>query len=336
MIDAYEIGIQLLLQEDVSAGLAVINGGLAEVDRAIAATSADLVGLVQKAEAATRAVAAALGGRSVPAATADQPAGATAEQVKHLKLERAPAAPPVVLPGSAADTGEPNTAQVVAPAAQSAGTPSSREQVAVVQETRERTVPSSAPVLSGPPERTADDRGEQAAQVGSTASDPVALPEQITSVAPSSKNPVQQPAKEVATAAQEQRRSVTPPSPRLALTASINHAQSRSMPEAPAGRARHMSMANAAARPERPAAPWSGVEQVGFHTQTTRLQEKPAAPRSAGQDRNDTGGGTVMLDGRLVGQWLSDHMAREASRPPAGTSFFDPRQTPAWTVSGAL
>ena len=43
-----------------------------------------------------------------------------------------------------------------------------------------------------------------------------------------------------------------------------------------------------------------------------------------------------MLDGRLVGYWLSEQMARDASRPGGGTTFFDPRQAPAWTPSGVL
>jgi hypothetical protein len=47
MIDAYEIGIQLALQDGVSAGLEVISRELAEVDRAVAATSAGIANLTQ-------------------------------------------------------------------------------------------------------------------------------------------------------------------------------------------------------------------------------------------------------------------------------------------------
>ena len=71
MIDAYEIGIQLLLQEDVSAGLDVINLGLADVDRAIAATSAHLVGLGQEAERVAKAVSATVGGKLPQVVAAD-------------------------------------------------------------------------------------------------------------------------------------------------------------------------------------------------------------------------------------------------------------------------
>ena len=63
------------------------------------------------------------------------------------------------------------------------------------------------------------------------------------------------------------------------------------------------------------------------------------APQPAGRGGGGSGEqrmGVVQLDGRLVGHWLSESMAREAGRPGAGTTFFDPRQGPAWTPSGAL
>ena len=64
------------------------------------------------------------------------------------------------------------------------------------------------------------------------------------------------------------------------------------------------------------------------------MGERAAAP--LGADRGSGGGemGPVMLDGRLVGHWLSERMARDASRPSAGPSFFDARQAPAWSPSG--
>lgn len=64
MIDAYEIGIQLALQDGVSAGLEVISRELAEVDRAVAATSAGLLNLTHAAEATVRAITAAAGARA--------------------------------------------------------------------------------------------------------------------------------------------------------------------------------------------------------------------------------------------------------------------------------
>ena len=37
--------------------------------------------------------------------------------------------------------------------------------------------------------------------------------------------------------------------------------------------------------------------------------------------------GTIVLDGFSLGRWMLDHFAREASRPGAGTTSFDPRIT---------
>ena len=48
------------------------------------------------------------------------------------------------------------------------------------------------------------------------------------------------------------------------------------------------------------------------------FSEPAVAPRSEGQRSGGVGSGPVLLDGRLVGQWLSERMARDASRPGAG------------------
>ena len=56
--------------------------------------------------------------------------------------------------------------------------------------------------------------------------------------------------------------------------------------------------------------------------------ERDNAPSAAAP----ASGGTVLLDGQLVGQWLMDRMARDAERPPAGLTGFDVRQAPSWSV----
>lgn len=63
------------------------------------------------------------------------------------------------------------------------------------------------------------------------------------------------------------------------------------------------------------------------------------APTPAGRDGGGAGDvvlGNIMLDGHAVGTWMASRMARDAGRPGAGTTSFDPRQAPAWTPSGAL
>jgi len=100
-------------------------------------------------------------------------------------------------------------------------------------------------------------------------------------------------------------------------------AVSEAAPQAPA--ARHSPAAPAARiATEAPSAP--GAEMPA---------ERPAAPAASAQDGGRSGG-DVMLDGRLVGHWLADRMGRDAGRPSAGTTHFNPRQAPAWKASGAL
>ena len=57
MIEAYEIGISLALQDGVSEGIAVIRRELATLDQAIAATTSNFARLQQVAGAAPRAPA---------------------------------------------------------------------------------------------------------------------------------------------------------------------------------------------------------------------------------------------------------------------------------------
>jgi len=94
-----------------------------------------------------------------------------------------------------------------------------------------------------------------------------------------------------------------------------------------------------AAAPRTPAAPVaaSGMAAGGMAAAPggELFAGKPSAPPPQAQDGGRSGG-DVMLDGRLVGHWLADRMGRDAGRPPAGTTHFDPRQAPAWTPSGAL
>jgi hypothetical protein len=74
-----------------------------------------------------------------------------------------------------------------------------------------------------------------------------------------------------------------------------------------------------------------------------------AAPGAAGPDDalspawppQDAGGeaqagaetamqGVIEVDGAALGRFVAEHLAREAGRPQAGMTGFDPRQTPPW------
>ncbi|WP_216851195.1 hypothetical protein [Acidisphaera sp. L21] len=41
--------------------------------------------------------------------------------------------------------------------------------------------------------------------------------------------------------------------------------------------------------------------------------------------------GDIVLDGARVGRWMTSSLARQASRPAAGPTGPDPRQTPLWS-----
>lgn len=59
----------------------------------------------------------------------------------------------------------------------------------------------------------------------------------------------------------------------------------------------------------------------------------PALPSVAPQSTQPTSGhtsGDVFLDGTRLGTWMTNHLAREASRPPGGSTGFDPRMGIAW------
>jgi hypothetical protein len=68
------------------------------------------------------------------------------------------------------------------------------------------------------------------------------------------------------------------------------------------------------------------VAAPGDDAAPPRAHAPPAAPTGRGGPT----GGDVFLDGMRVGTWLADHLAREAGRPQAGGTAFDPRLTPAW------
>ncbi len=64
-------------------------------------------------------------------------------------------------------------------------------------------------------------------------------------------------------------------------------------------------------------------------------QHAPAAPKSppatrpdqpqATQNMAEPCQGTIFLDGTLLGRWMIDHLARQATRPASGTTGIDPR-----------
>jgi len=327
MIDAYEIGIQLALQDGVSAGLEVIGRELAEVDRAVAATSAGLQSLTLAAQGAVRAASAATGVQ-IPA-TAQVPS--TEDESQAATQTQVPARlPPRPLAGSTAPVAEVQVAGQGTVATHTAPASLVREPASAAP----RRVTVSAPVIA-------------------PQSFPAIAPvEAGRSVAPRRSAP----APELVFHAEKPEPSATvisevPSSPQA--IAPVASAQERepmraSLAQAIAPRARREAILGtgqgpravpfnvAATVPRSAATPGSAGESGAAAPRGAGITESAVAPRPRPRHDGNNDMGSVMLDGRLVGYWLSEQMAREASRPPGGTSFFDPRQTPAWTPSGAL
>lgn len=345
MIDAYEIGIQLLLQDDVSAGLVVINQGLAEVDRAIAATSADLAGLVREASQATKAVASATPGRVGSAVLPQSSVVSPAENVGAPGLGRAMGPAPARVASALTAPGEPIRGEtVVAPVSLATALPANAVERTAVDHPVEAVAPRSpvSPIAPSSEVSTAarELTPERVASTPSVSPEPAVVTPSIraepqeaipasTGTAPGGR-PALAPLPNVF------RETALVSNAPVAMTASVN--QSRVAAQTGGGQVALQQAAPQvpSRQRERPVASWGTSAQQGQARREMRPAERAAAPAASARDQGGSSGGSVMLDGRLVGQWLADHMGREASRPPSGTTFFDPRQTPAWNIAGAL
>lgn len=337
MIDAYEIGINLLLQDDVSAGLAAIGKELADVDRAIATTSAGFATLVREAERAAKAASAVGSGKTAPITGAEAAAPSAADhdavtarpratdaaappgQSEAPPVEPAPAQERPAKPVSAALTSPerssaPEAGREVSPPAMSTAPP---QQETVMHPAGRSRSADGTPDLPDP-------------SAGVPPKDPALLPTTTEvihretvltgpSLAPVSKTPSM---------------DNVAPGPIPAITAAIPTLASREAHEPPPGIYRDKS---APYRPREPAiAPRAHVRERRPEGDAPGPADPMPSQSQSHQKGEEDNGGTVMLDGRLLGQWLTNAMSRDASRPPSGTSFFDPRQTPAWHISGAL
>ena len=341
MIDAYEIGIQLALEDGVSAGLAVINQELAQVDRAIAATSAGLTNLTRVAETATKAAAAAFGARAVGASApanvdvvpvADESAGGKTRVVSDagvtpaLALTReTPQSAGGELPATERAALEAGLAAAPVPLSLPAPpvTP-------IVMQTSGDV--SSTLILQQPLSFTASPAAPRPPQEQRPVSPTVSPPQRAAQVQVPIERRWQAVSSEPSsTAAAVSDREPMTAAVARALTLPDSSAPARSKATLPPVPPAYEGRAATPFLPSAQRAPATPPMQRGSPDAETSV-----APQPRMRDEGSGAGGTVMLDGRLVGYWLAEQMARDASRPPAGTTYFDSRQTPAWTASGAL
>ncbi len=344
MIDAYEIGIELALQDGVSAGLQVVTRELAAIDAAVAASNAGLVALTRTAAAAAAASGGAVARAAKPIETkpvisvgersgageATAPLTTTvADTADEMGLATPAAAPVVETSGETGGrSGDAPVEQVQLaksgpPEPEIAGTPTFSE-----------TMEAAAPAQGLPPRAdqapvVTVNRLEAAASGRLDQAEPGTAPTIAATQAERSSDAV------ASVAPQRERLSAaraTAPVAAERVRADVGRFRSDKEAVAPAepklrfaGADERPPPSAVAAVPQAPTAPMAGL-----------FAERAAAPQPESEGRGESGGGTIVLDGRVVGQWLSERMARDAARPGAGTTFFDPRQAPAWTPSGVL
>jgi len=323
MEDAYTVGIRLALDDGVSAGIAVINGELAALDRAIAGTTMGLERLRMFG-----------GSAGVSAATDLQHVARQGGQVMQLSVPP----PEVTAPAASVRT------DATAVTSQAAAMP-----LAV-------TPPPTAPViriLSPLPLPL-----PAASQLPMALPPPTAPPlPDFTAFAPSPSAIARTDARPLATTAPpavqviehrsqpllcEIERSAAP-SPASLPSEPLSMASAASLPAVaptipvPVPRAAAVSPASAAppamtaafVRSTGATVPASGTSFTAGPSGVANKQRERQSPlpeqATAGHSQGD-----VFLDGARVGRWMADTLTREAARPSAGSTPFDPRMGPSW------
>jgi len=321
MEEALAVGVRLVLDDGVSAGIASMRRELAAMDRAMAATSAGAAQVRLMSDGVERSVAAGLRaarqgasllGHAAPPAVPAEPA---------TPVGTAPVGtPPVGTTPGRAEWPKPETVR--------APEPTRDERMAPVVRI---FVPAEEPVRPEAPVRT-EPRG-----VGAIAPErplaivpPVPAAAMVAPMVPAvpvaaglapSRGAVAEAERPVARAD-----GFAPVAPRVSVSAVMNlPAASETMaPVVPA-------LPRAAPPDALPGvmAPASAVAPASVSASAPG----GSPPGVAIPERKPDGGpnqGDVFLDGTRVGRWMSDYLAREAGRPQGGSTGFDPRMSPGW------
>ena len=304
MIDAASIGIRLALDDGVSEGIASIRRDLAAFDRAVGGSSANLLhlrGLVETlgaqslfwlAETTRTAVAALLPQpRPVPAPSAAVPP----DFFSFDTPLRAPTSPifPQAPPGTPSAAGEPGALPPMAPRDAALRL----EEISLLRG-RIAAVPPAQLRLPVFADFSPFGRVLAAAPItashAETPSRPVAAPmlEALAVRAPVAPLPL----------------PLAAPSPVAGHTASSATWPAR-LPVAPnADLAASIRLV--------PPEPVELTSSVGRQASNATAKQSEVAE--------------IHIDGYLLGRFVNDHLARAATRPPAGGTGFDPRLSPAW------
>jgi hypothetical protein len=304
MEDTYEIGVRLVLDNGVSAGMAALRDDLAAYDRAVSATT----GRLRAVREVGRELMAPV---RVPEMAAVPHSATAGEATNTMDGERA---------------GKRNAPLSMPPVPHAVAPPS-----------RESVIPATEPKPVGPAEPVAWRSG--LAPIRAVA--PQRLPEAAgqTNVTEARPLPVAEPRGRRADYAAHAPALLAKPAPppaqsgagpgrrALASTAVGSEAPWTPQTERMADRVPATTQLQAQANPAAPGAPGllptpaSAPPAAAAATEATNAM--PPAPEQ----------GNLYLDGARIGRWMIDHLTREVDRPQTGIAGFDPRLSPTWPGS---
>ena len=301
MIDAYTIGITLALDNGVATGIAAIRQDLAALDRAVATSALGLLAMRRLSE---NPGFSAFAGPTILLPSAHPAPSPTVED----RDQPASSTPPPSA-SSAALLPSHSSLDITIPAAPSPASNSLSPSV-----TEHRTLPDSPAAPAGP-FRPAAPVGLGSELKSASVSRPPGdtAPVSYSPSPPAAPMPVPSPQPfafpPAAAATPASPAPITKPAaPAAARSASPQHG---TMP-APRASAAPKAMTSQAAPTPRPDA----------HDNT---ENSPAAAQTQSNPMAAPSHGEIILDGARLGRWMSDRLARAASRPGSGTTAFDPR-----------
>ncbi len=352
MIEAYEIGIKLALQDGVSEGIAAIRRDLGSLDLAIAQTT---LRLNQLQRVGAQALAASQEQPERPAA------GVPVRRSAAVVTPPPPTeAEPMVTPAemqAAVQTSIPRPSPVAGPAAV----------LAAPRMAAGEPVPVSPAIVARPEVAASETAPRLPAVVVEAVRAPGSsrLPEQPTA-APLVGTVLPTPSMPVPAAARVVLPTLQAGDPQRQSDARTQEAilprTGQGVSAARASATAHPPQAVVeSGRRERARLPVHHQEEVrerhvrqvaaSLDTPSARTAPAPASPAAvfspaaalapsaspsyappAPSSRSSETGmrGDVFLDGTRVGRWMSEQMARDAGRPNTGPTGFDPRRSPAW------
>ena len=335
MIDAYEIGITLALDNGAEVGIAAIRRDLAALDRAVAVSSSGLLTLRNLAENLTVSAPNHMPGPPTTPASLPAPPSEAVPEAPATSSQFPTAATVVPSPprltttpatSAAGSSSLPPQAQVSTPPDQHVSPPTQVVAASIRQPLPPPRIASAspnaaflpAPVQAAASPRLANIPGE--ATASHLAASPIrfSVPPKVHSEPKSVPEPIQIPAV-----------STTAPQPSHTPVQQTAHAPfSPPFPPSPVQPTSERYFSPVALRPTAPISSIPPVIRLDG-AETAFKRTAPVAPSETKSVHNPgVSHGEIILDSARLGRWISDHLARAANRPPSGATGFDSRISP--------